>query len=90
LTLTSILEDGKKYFVTQTRLESAVGFDSYKFAELPGSKMTEEKFEGSEIAVQCYEGGDINTFSSAVRMVVPFACGLPDPRESVLAYISLS
>lgn len=90
LTLTSILEDGKKYFVTQTRLESAVGFDSYKFAELPGSKMTEEKFEGSEIAVQCYEGGDINTFSSAVRMVVPFACGLPDPRESVLAYISLN
>lgn len=89
LTLTSILENGKKYFVTQTRLESAVGFDSYKFAELPGSKMTEDRFEGSEIAVQCYEGGDINTFSSAVRMVVPFACGLPDPRESVLAYISL-
>ena len=84
-----MLESGKKYAVTQTRLESAVGFDTYKFAELPGTKSTTEEID-SPIEVQVYEGGDISTFTSMVRIVVPFAVGLPDPRESVLSYISLN
>lgn len=87
LTLVPLLEDGKKYAVTQCRIDTAVAFDSYKFAELPGSKMTTEKFDDSAIAVQTFEGGDINTFSSVMRIVVPFSVGLPDPRESVIAYI---
>ena len=90
LTLTYALEDGKKYAVTQTRIEGAVAFDSYKFADLPGTKMTTEKFEDSAIEVQCYEGGNIDTFTSGVRIVVPFAVGLPDPREAVLAYIEMN
>ena len=89
LTLVHLLEDGVKYAITQCRIEGAVAFDSYKFAELPGTKMTSEKFEDSAIEVQTYEGGNIDTFSSGVRIVVPFAVGLPDPRESVLAYIKL-
>ena len=89
LTLTYALEDGKKYAVTQCRIDTAVAFDSYKFAELPGTKMTTEKFEDSAIEVQCYEGGNIDTFTSGVRIVVPFAVGLPDPREAVLAYIEM-
>lgn len=89
LTLVPLLEDGVKYAVTQCRIEGAVAFDSYKFAELPGTKMTSEKFEDSAIEIQTYEGGNIDTFSSGVRIVVPFAVGLPDPRESVLAYIKL-
>lgn len=90
LTLTYALEHGKKYAVTQTRIEGAVAFDSYKFADLPGTKMTTEKFEDSAIEVQCYEGGNIDTFTSGVRIVVPFAVGLPDPREAVLAYIEMN
>lgn len=89
LTLTYALENGKKYAVTQCRIDTAVAFDSYKFAELPGTKMTTEKFEDSAIEVQCYEGGNIDTFTSGVRIVVPFAVGLPDPREAVLAYIEM-
>lgn len=89
LTLVPMLEHGKKYAVTQCRIDSAVAFDSYKFAELPGTKMTTEKFEDSAIAVQTYEGGNIDTFTSGVRIVVPFAVGLPDPRESVVAYIEM-
>ena len=89
LTLVPMLEDGKKYAVTQCRIEGAVAFDSYKFAELPGTKMTTEKFEDSAIEVQTYEGGNIDTFTSGVRIVVPFAVGLPDPRESVVAYIEM-
>lgn len=89
LTLTPMLVSGKKYAVTQTRLETAVGFDSYKFAELPGTKSTTEEID-SPIEVQVYEGGDISTFTSMVRIVVPFAVGLPDPRESVLSYIEIA
>lgn len=89
LTLVHLLEDGVKYAITQCRIEGAVAFDSYKFAELPGTTMTSEKFEDSAIEIQTYEGGNIDTFSSGVRIVVPFAVGLPDPRESVLAYIKL-
>ena len=89
LTLVHLLEDGAKYAITQCRIEGAVAFDSYKFAELPGTTMTSEKFEDSAIEIQTYEGGNIDTFSSGVRIVVPFAVGLPDPRESVLAYIKL-
>lgn len=89
LTLTPILGHGKKYAVTQCRIDSAVAFDSYKFAELPGTKMTTEKFEDSAIVVQTYEGGNIDTFTSGVRIVVPFAVGLPDPREAVIAYIEM-
>ena len=89
LTLVPMLEDGVKYAVTQCRIEGAVAFDSYKFAEIPGTKMTTEKFDDSAIEVQCYEGGNIDTFTSGVRIVVPYAVGLPDPRESVIAYIKM-
>lgn len=89
LTLVPALENGKKYAVTQCRISDSVAFDQYKFSEIPGSKMTVEKHEGSNISVQVYEGGNIENFSSLVRMVVPFAVGLPDPRESVLAYIEI-
>lgn len=89
LTLVPMLEDGVKYGIAQTRIEGAVAFDSYKFAELPGTKMTTQKFEDSAIEVQTYEGGNIDTFTSGVRIVVPFAVGLPDPREAVVAYIKL-
>ena len=85
--LTYALENGAKYSVAQTRLEAAVGFDSYKFNELPGSKMTEESTEG--MTVQVFEGGDINNFSSVVRIVVPFAAGLPEVRDAVLSYIKI-
>lgn len=88
LTLTPMLESGKKYAVTQTRLESAVAFDAYKFSELPGTKSTTEEID-SPIEVQIYEGGNIGDFSSMVRIVVPYAVGLPDPREAVLSYIEM-
>ena len=86
-TLTYALVDGKTYTVIQTRAKGAVAFDTYKFKEMPGTKMEKARYEGSPIEVQVYEGGNIGDFSSMVRMVVPYAVGLPDPREAVLSYV---
>ena len=85
--LTYGLVNGKTYTVIQTRAKGSVAFDTYKFKEMPGTKMEKARYEGSPIEVQVYEGGNIGDFSSMVRMVVPYAVGLPDPREAVLSYV---
>jgi hypothetical protein len=85
--LTYALENGKKYAVVQTRTQSALGFDAYEFGEIPGTKMAKETYDG--LTVQCYEGGNLGNFSSLVRIVVPFAAGIPDPRTTVLSYVEV-
>jgi hypothetical protein len=49
--------------------------------------MAKETYDG--LTVQCYEGGNLGNFSSLVRIVVPFAAGIPDPRTTVLSYVEV-
>lgn len=81
---TNILANGKEYFVGQVRTEAAVGFDSYKFADLPGSETSTQSFEG--ISVKMSKFGDGKNMQALVRLDVPHAVCLPDHRESVVIY----
>lgn len=47
--------------------------------------MTVEKKE--EVTLQTYRFGDGQTLTTLVRLVAPFAVGMPDARSSVLAYL---
>lgn len=82
---TYALTNGKTYDVVQTRTQSALGYDAYEFGKIPGTEMSKESIDG--VSIQVYEGGNLGEFSSLVRMVVPFACGIPDARACVLSYI---
>jgi hypothetical protein len=85
--LTSALKNGQKYAVIQTRTKESLGFDAYEFDEIPGTKMTKDSIDA--MSIQVYEGGNLGDFSSLVRLVVPFACGIPDPRNAVLSYVEV-
>jgi len=84
LTGTNILTNGKEYLVGQVRTESAVGFDSYKFSDLPGSETETYDFDG--ISVKMSKFGDGINMRSLVRLDIPYAVSLPDHREAVIAY----
>lgn len=47
--------------------------------------MTVEKKD--EVTLQTYKFGNGETLTTLVRLVAPFAVGLPEPRSSVLAYL---
>nr|DAW67873.1 MAG TPA: coat protein [Caudoviricetes sp.] len=81
---TNILTNGKEYYVGQVRTESAVGFDSYKFSDLPGSETETYDFDG--ISVKMSKFGNGMEMKSLVRLDVPYAVSLPDHREAVIAY----
>lgn len=81
---TNILTKDKEYFVGQVRTESAVGFDSYKFSDLPGSETETYDFDG--ISVKMSKFGNGMEMKSLVRLDVPYAVSLPDHREAVIAY----
>lgn len=83
--LTSALKHGQKYNVLQTRTKEALSFDSYQFKNLIGMKSETDKIDA--LTVQLIEATDPDTFSTMVRIVVPYAVGMPDPRRSVLSYV---
>lgn len=83
---TNILENGTEYYVGQVRTESAVGFDSYKFSDLPGSETETYDFDG--ISVKMSKFGDGINMRSLVRLDIPYAVSLPDHREAVVAYFA--
>lgn len=81
---TNILTNGTEYYVGQVRTEAAVGFDSYKFSDLPGSETETYDFDG--ISVKMSKFGDGINMRSLVRLDIPYAVSLPDHREAVIAY----
>lgn len=83
---TNILTNGTEYYVGQVRTESAVGFDSYKFSDLPGSETETYDFDG--ISVKMSKFGDGINMRSLVRLDIPYAVSLPDHREAVVAYFA--
>ena len=85
LNFTTMLADGKTYNVVQSRTTDAIAYDAYQFGNIPSSEMTVEKKD--EVTLQTYKFGNGETLTTLVRLVAPFAVGLPDARSSVLAYM---
>lgn len=84
LTLSPILEEGKKYYVGQVRTQKALGVDTYKFDDLPGSENATETVDGISIKMSQY--GDGNHMKVLGRLDAPHAFTLPEQREAVTVY----
>ena len=84
LTLSPVLTEGKKYFVGQVRTQKALGVDTYKFDDLPGSENATETVDGISIKMSQYGNGTNMTVLG--RLDAPYAFTLPEPREAVTVY----
>lgn len=84
LTLSPILNEDDKYFVGQVRTQKALGVDTYKFDDLPGSENATETVDGISIKMSQYGNGTNMTVLG--RLDAPYAFTLPDPREAVTVY----
>lgn len=76
-----------KYALAQCRDEQAVGFDQYKFSDLPGSENATETVGNVSMKMSTY--GDGKFMTTLTRLDLPFAATLPEPRRAVLGYIKL-
>lgn len=76
-----------KYALAQCRDEQAVGFDQYKFADLPGSENATETVGNVSMKMSTY--GDGKYMTTLTRLDLPFAATLPEPRRAVVGYIKL-
>lgn len=84
LTLSPILTEGEKYYVGQVRTQKALGVDTYKFEDLPGSENATETVDGISIKMSQYGNGTNMTVLG--RLDAPYAFTLPEPREAVTVY----
>ena len=84
LTLAPILTEGAKYYVGQVRTQKALGVDTYKFDDLPGSENATETVDGISIKMSQY--GDGQHMKVLGRLDAPHAFTLPEARESVTVY----
>lgn len=76
-----------KYALGQCRTEDAVGFDTYKFSDLPGSENATEQVNNVSVKVSTY--GDGKYMTTLTRIDCPYAVTLPDPRKSVVGYFKI-
>ena len=76
-----------KYALGQCRTEDAVGFDTYKFSDLPGSENSTEQVNNVSVKVSTY--GDGRYMTTLTRIDCPYAVTLPDPRKSVVGYFKI-
>ena len=83
---TLAVESGK-YALGQCRDEQAVGFDQYKFSDLPGSENATESVGNVSMKMSTY--GDGKYMTTLTRLDLPFACTLPEPRRSVVGYFKI-
>ena len=83
---TLAVESGK-YALGQCRDEQAVGFDQYKFSDLPGSENATESVGNVSMKMSTY--GDGKYMTTLTRLDLPFAATLPEPRRSVLGYFRI-
>ena len=84
LTLSPVLTEGKSYYVGQVRTQKALGVDTYKFDDLPGSENATETVDGISIKMSQY--GDGNHMKVLGRLDAPHAFTLPEQREAVAVY----
>lgn len=83
---TLAVESGK-YALGQCRDEQAVGFDQYKFSDLPGSENATETVGNVSMKMSTY--GDGKFMTTLTRLDLPFACTLPEPRRAVVGYFRI-
>ena len=83
---TLAVESGK-YALGQCRDEQAVGFDQYKFSDLPGSENATESVGNVSMKMSTY--GDGRYMTTLTRLALPFACTLPEPRRAVVGYFKI-
>ena len=83
---TLAVESGK-YALGQCRDEQAVGFDQYKFSDLPGSENATESVGNVSMKMSTY--GDGKYMTTLTRLDLPFAATLPEPRRAVVGYFKI-
>ena len=76
-----------KYTLGQCRTEDAVGFDTYKFSDLPGSE--NETVTVNNVSLKMSTYGDGKYMTTLTRIDAPYAVTLPDPRKAVLGYFKI-
>ena len=77
-----------KYALGQCRTEDAVGFDTYKFSDLPGSE--NETVTVNNVSLKMSTYGDGKYMTTLTRIDAPYAVTLPDPRKAVLGYFRIA
>jgi hypothetical protein len=88
-TLVPLLTAGKKYAVGQLRLVDALAYDGYKFKNLPGSE-NEAVATVAGVTAKMSAYGEGEYLEKMIRVDLPFAAGLVDPRLSVTTYLQLN
>lgn len=76
-----------KYALGQCRTEEAVGFDTYKFADLPGSENETVAVNNLSLKMSTY--GDGKYMTTLTRIDAPYAVTLPDPRNAVVGFFRI-
>lgn len=79
--------DSGKYALGQCRTEDAVGFDTYKFSDLPGSE--NETVTVNNVSLKMSTYGDGKYMTTLTRIDAPYAVTLPDPRKAVVGYFKI-
>lgn len=87
-TAEAILSANSTYVVGQCRAEDNLAFDGYKFKNLPGSENEAVATVGG-VTVKMSMYGDGDYLEKLIRLDLPFAAGLMDPRFSVTTYLKL-
>ena len=85
LTFVPMLSASTTYEVGQVRIDDSLAFDTYKFNKLAGVEdLGSETVDG--VRVECVKGSNVKTRDSLVRIDCPYACGLPEVRQSVTVF----
>lgn len=87
LTLTAQLEAATEYYVGQVRTRNtSLAFDGYKFSNLPGSENEDVATVGG-ISVKMSMYGEGDCLEKLIRLDVPHAAGIWEPRACVGVYV---
>lgn len=79
-----MLEAGKTYKMGICRSKDALGFDTYKFQDLPGSINETVNIDG--VSVKMSQFGEGKTMKTLTRLDVPFAATVPESRQQVAIF----
>lgn len=88
-TLTPVLTASKKYAVGQCRSKEALGFDQYRFENLPGSD-SQDVGTFENITLKLMSFGDGKNGVKLVRIDFPYVAKIFDHRESVSTYTEIA
>lgn len=82
--VSGMLEAGKSYKMGICRSKDALGFDTYKFQDLPGSENATESIDGVSVKMSSY--GDGKNMITMTRLDCPFCAFVPESRAQVAVF----